>query len=400
MSFLKTINKDTLTGIILLCAAVLALVMHNSPLAVWYEMLLDTQVTVKIENFGIDKPLLLWINDGLMAIFFLLVGLEIKKELLRGELSSFKKAALPAFAALGGVVAPALIYTALNHGNAEVMRGWAVPVATDIAFAVGVLALLGKRVPHSLKVLLLSIAIIDDLAAIIIIAIFYTESLSMLALGCSLTAFAVAVLLNRAGVKSLAPYILIGVIMWLCVLKSGVHATLAGVFLAMTIPLDGKKGDDNAHHTHKNSPLVNLEHMLKPWVAFMIMPLFAFANAGLDIHNLSFSNLADPVPAGIILGLFFGKQIGIFLTILALVKLRICQLPDQITWPQVYGLSLLCGIGFTMSLFIGSLAFGGNEFLLSEVRLGVLTGSTISAICGFSVLYFLSKKAEKKAASS
>jgi NhaA family Na+:H+ antiporter len=280
------------------------------------------------------------------------------------------------------------------------MRGWAVPVATDIAFAVGVLALLGKRVPYSLKVLLLSIAIIDDLAAIIIIAIFYTESLSMLALGYSLTAFAVAVLLNRAGVKRLAPYILIGVIMWLCVLKSGVHATLAGVFLAMTIPLDGKKGDDNAHQTHKNSPLVNLEHMLKPWVAFMIMPLFAFANAGLDIHNLSFSNLADPVPAGIILGLFFGKQIGIFLTILALVKLRICQLPDQITWPQVYGLSFLCGIGFTMSLFIGSLAFGANEFLLSEVRLGVLTGSTISAICGFSVLYFLSKKAEKKAASS
>ncbi len=391
---LSFINQDTATGIILIFAAVLALVIHNSPLGNAYELLLHTPVSIKFGEYGLDKDLLHWINDGLMAVFFLLVGLEIKREILEGELSGLKKAALPAFAALGGVIAPAVIYTVLNYGNDMVMRGWAVPVATDIAFAVGILALLGKRVPYNLKILLLSIAIIDDLAAIMIIALFYTENLSMFALLGSATAFLVALLLNRTGVKRIAPYILIGIVMWVFVLKSGVHATLAGVFLAIAIPLKGKL--DGQNNTNKNSPLLKLEHMLKPWVAFMIMPVFAFANAGLDLHGLSFSNLADPVPSGIILGLFFGKQIGIFLTIFALVTLGICNKPNNTTWLHIYGLSIICGIGFTMSLFIGSLAFT-DPHLLSEVRLGVLTGSLISAIAGYLFLYFLSKKQEKQA---
>lgn len=389
MKLFKFVNEDTATGLVLLFAAVLALILHNSPLGWVYELLLDTPVSIHIGSYGLEKHLLHWINDGLMVIFFLLVGLEIKREILEGELASVKRAALPALAALGGVMAPAIIYYILNHGDVMAMRGWAIPVATDIAFAVGVIALLGRRVPYSLKVLLLSIAIIDDLAAIVIIAVFYTEELSLFALLVGVTAFLVALLLNRLGVKRIAPYILIGVVMWLSVLESGVHATLAGVFLAIAIPLKGKQNGHN--NTNKNSPLLKLEHSLKPWVAFMIMPVFAFANAGLDLHGLSLQNLADPVPAGIILGLFFGKQIGIFLTIFGLVKLGICQKPDGTTWPQIYGLAILCGIGFTMSLFIGSLAYT-DPHLLSEVRLGVLVGSTLSAVAGYIFLLKLGNK--------
>lgn len=389
MKLFKFVNEDTATGLVLLFAAVLALILHNSPLGWVYELLLDTPVSIHIGSYGLEKHLLHWINDGLMVIFFLLVGLEIKREILEGELASVKRAALPALAALGGVMAPAIIYYILNHGDVMAMRGWAIPVATDIAFAVGVIALLGRRVPYSLKVLLLSIAIIDDLAAIVIIAVFYTEELSLFALLVGVTAFLVALLLNRLGVKRIAPYILIGVVMWLSVLESGVHATLAGVFLAIAIPLKGKQNGQN--NTNKNSPLLKLEHSLKPWVAFMIMPVFAFANAGLDLHGLSLKNLADPVPAGIILGLFFGKQIGIFLTIFGLVKLGICQKPDGTTWPQIYGLAILCGIGFTMSLFIGSLAYS-DPHLLSEVRLGVLVGSTLSAVAGYIFLLKLGNK--------
>lgn len=378
----KRINQDMASGLFLLFAAALALVIYNSPLSWLYDQLLETQLTIKLGTLGVDKSLLHWINDGLMAIFFLAIGLEIKNEILLGELSNLRKASLPVLAAIGGVVIPALIYTSINHSNDLAMRGWAVPVATDIAFAVGILALLGSSIPRSLKVLLLSLAIIDDLAAIIIIAVFYTADLSFHALMYSLMAFAVAIVLNRFGVKRIAPYILIGVIMWVCVLKSGVHATLAGVFLAMAIPLKGKHGG--------KSPLHALEYMLKPWVAFMIMPIFAFANAGLELKDLSLNNLVDPIPLGIILGLFIGKQIGVFIAIWLSVKLRICNMPSGTTWMQIYGLSILCGIGFTMSLFIGSLAFT-DHLLLSEVRLGVLVGSTLSGMFGYTLLRYATK---------
>ncbi|MEM9374733.1 MAG: Na+/H+ antiporter NhaA [Pseudomonadota bacterium] len=365
-------------GLLLMAAALLALIANNSIASGLYAGFLSTPVEVQVGALEIAKPLVLWINDGLMAVFFFLVGLEIKRELLQGELSSFDKAALPVFAAIGGMVGPALVFVLLNYGSPETINGWAVPAATDIAFALGVLALLGSRVPASLKILLLAVAIIDDLGAIIIIAMFYTSNLSLMALCLAIVPFLGLILLNRSGVKTIAPYVILGTIMWVCVLKSGVHATLAGVITALAIPIHGR--DEKDH-----SPLLKMEHGLQPWVAFMIVPIFAFANAGVSFSGLTLESMIAPLPLGIALGLFIGKQVGVFgMTFLA-VKAGLAKLPESATWTQVYGLACLTGIGFTMSLFIGTLAFD-NPALMNDVRLGVILGSLASGVLGVSLL--------------
>lgn len=373
------LRLESSAGILLMIAAALALVANNTLFSSAYGAFLGTPVEVQVGALEIAKPLVLWINDGLMAIFFLLVGLEIKREILQGELSSFDKAALPIFAAIGGMAGPALIYVGVNWGDPEALRGWAVPAATDIAFALGVLALLGTRVPVSLKILLLAIAIIDDLGAIIIIALFYTSNLSVEALALAGAGFLGLIALNRAGVKKIAPYILIGTFIWVCVLKSGVHATLAGVVTALAIPMHGKTPSDQ-------SPLHQLEHGLHPWVAYMILPVFAFANAGVSLAGLSLDDVLAPLPLGIAFGLFFGKQIGVMLASWLAVGTKLARLPDGANWAQVYGVACLTGVGFTMSLFIGTLAFEQTE-TLNQVRLGVLMGSIASATIGFLVLW-------------
>jgi NhaA family Na+:H+ antiporter len=345
MPIRKFIRLESSGGLVLMAAAAAALLLDNSPLAWLYDRLLGMPLAITIGEFGLKKPLLLWINDGLMAIFFFLVGLEIKREVLIGELSSRAKAALPLAAAVGGVAAPALVFVFLNNGQPENLAGWAIPAATDIAFALGILSLLGPRVPLSLKVLLTAIAIVDDLGAIVIIAIFYTAELSWisiaLAAACGLGLF----VLNRKGVNTYAPYMLVGIVMWVCVLKSGVHATLAGVALAMAIPLrtDGPAAA---------SPLMRLEHALHPWVAFMIMPVFAFANAGIPLLGIRWQDLLQPLTLGIALGLFVGKQLGVFLAARLAVALGIADRPSGAGWSQVYGVALLSGVGFTMSLFV------------------------------------------------
>lgn len=363
-------------GIILVAVAALALILDNSALAPLYDRLLDLPFTIGLGDAALSKPLILWINDGLMAIFFLLVGLEIKREILDGELSSPSQIALPAAAALCGMAAPALVYVAFNAGDPTALRGWAVPAATDIAFALGVLALLGSRVPASLKILLMAIAVLDDLGAIVIIAIFYTEQLSPLALGLAGLAIVALVALNRLGVRRLAPYMLVGIFLWVCVLKSGVHATLAGVTVALAIPAraDG----------HGRSPLQHLEHALHPWVAYAILPIFAFANAGVSLAGISLASFAQPVALGIAAGLFIGKQVGIFVGVGLMVLLKLARMPAEATWPMIYGVAVLCGIGFTMSLFIGTLAF--DEGFAAQVRLGVLSGSILSALLGYCLL--------------
>lgn len=359
-------------------AALLALIANNTLLSPLYSALLSTPVAIQIGGLEIAKPLLLWINDGLMAVFFFLVGLEIKREILEGELSTFDKAALPIFAAIGGMAAPALIYVWINWGSPETLSGWAIPAATDIAFALGILALLGSSVPVSLKVFLLAVAIIDDLGAIVIIALFYTSDLSMNALGVAAAGFAALVALNRTGVKTITPYALIGLIVWTAVLKSGVHATLAGVMIALTIPLRGKKESDQ-------SPLHKLEHDLHPWIAYLVLPVFAFANAGVSFAGLSLSSLLAPVTLGVALGLFFGKQIGVLALSYLAVSLKLARLPNGVGWGHLYGIACLTGVGFTMSLFIGTLAFDTSD-VLNQVRLGVLTGSLSSGLVGFFVL--------------
>lgn len=383
---IKIENPEKLGGLMLIVAAGLALLINNSPLSWMYDALLTTPVVVQVGALGIDKPLLLWINDGLMAVFFFLIGLEIKREILGGELSSMKKATLPVIAALGGIIIPAIFYIALNKGDPIGMEGWAVPVATDIAFALGVLALVGKNLPTELKILLLSLAIIDDVAAIVIIAIFYTDNLSVMSLSLGLLGVGGAIALNIAGVKRIAPYILIGVFMWVCVLKSGVHATLAGVVLAMCIPMVGDKESANK----SKCPVETLEHALHPWVFFMIMPVFAFANAGVSLSGFTPDVLTASIPLGIIAGLFIGKQLGVFSFILIAVKLGICQLPKTVKWGHIYGLALLTGIGFTMSLFIGTLAYK-DETIIEQVRLGVLVASLLSALSGYGVLKLMTK---------
>ena len=367
-------NLEEAAGILLVADAALALIVANSPLASWYAALLGTTAGVHIGAFAIDKAFTLWINDGLMAVFFLLVGLEIKRELLEGELSSRERAMLPAIAAVGGMAVPAAIYAALNIGIGENVNGWAIPSATDIAFSLGVLALLGSRVPVSLKVLLTAIAIFDDFGAIVVIAVFYTYELSFLSLALAAVALAALFALNRAGVRNIAPYVVIGILLWVCVLKSGVHATLAGVAMAAAIPL---KADAEGH-----SPLKHMEHGLHPWVAFGVLPIFGFANAGVSFAGLSWSYLLNPITLGIGLGLFAGKQIGIFGTIWLTDRLGVARIPAGLTWLQVYAMATLCGIGFTMSLFIGSLAWPYSDHD-AAVRVGVLLGSIPAALLGY-----------------
>lgn len=372
------LKLESAGGILLAVAATLALVLANTPLAGAYQALLDIAVTVKVGGFGVDKALLLWINDGLMAIFFLLVGLELKREVVEGQLSSMAQLTMPTMAAIGGVAFPALIYVLISNGVPEAKGGWAIPTATDIAFALAVLTLMGSRVPISLKIFLATVAVIDDLMAIIIIAVFYTYDLSINAGLVALSGIAVLVALNRFGVTRIAAYMIVGTVIWLAVLKSGVHATLAGVVVAACIPL---RADDDS------SPARHLEHVLHPWVAFGVLPVFAFANAGLPLLDLGAEAFTNAITVGIAAGLFFGKQIGVFgMTALALVT-GLAKMPRGLNYGMLWGASLLCGIGFTMSLFIGSLAFEHGDMLqTSAVKLGVIGGSLVSGIAGFLVL--------------
>lgn len=373
-------KQESAVGILLIVAAVLALVAANSPLATYYGALLDTPVEITVGHFEIHKPLLLWINDGLMALFFFVVGLELKRELIDGHLSSPGQIALPAIAAVGGIVAPAAVYAAMNWGEAEAMKGWAIPTATDIAFALGILTLLGKRVPVALKVFLVSLAIFDDIGAIVIIALFYTAELSDLALTIASMCLVVLYTMNRKHVSEQGPYLFIGFILWASVLKSGVHATLAGVTLAMFIP-----------YRHKDKPEVSpcrqLEHSLHPAVSFQILPLFAFANAGVSLSGIGWDALTHAVPMGIALGLFIGKPVGVFLFSWVAIKLGLAKLPEGANWTMLLGVACITGIGFTMSLFIGSLAFENSiaEYV-TENRIGILLGTILSAVAGYLIM--------------
>lgn len=372
------LRQEAAGGLILIFAAVAALFMANSPLQGFYQSFLDVPVSVKIASLDISKPLLLWINDGLMAIFFLVVGLEVKRELMEGSLAGRDKAIFPAIAALGGMLAPALIYLLFNGADEVTRQGWAIPAATDIAFALGVMALLGNRVPTSLKVFLLALAIIDDLGVIIIIALFYTHEVSLQALGIAAAAIALLGYMNWRGVGKTSAYLLVGLVLWVCILKSGVHATLAGVIVGFMIPL---------HTQDKRSPSESLEHGLHPWVAYLILPLFAFANAGVSLQGVSISGLTSLLPLGIASGLFIGKPLGIFLFSWLAVKLGVAKLPDAINFKQIFAVSVLCGIGFTMSIFIASLAFDGADIALTTYsKLGILLGSTTAAVVGYSLL--------------
>jgi NhaA family Na+:H+ antiporter len=373
-------RHDAAVGIILLVAAVSALILDNSPLAYIYDQLLTTPVTVAIGAASIDKPLLLWINDGLMAVFFFLVGLEIKHEVLEGQLSTPAKAALPAVAAIGGMAAPALIYVAFNAGDPAAINGWAIPAATDIAFALGLLALVGSGVPIALKIFLLALAIIDDLGAIIIIAVFYTENLSIMALTLGAAGSAVLFVFNRLKIMSMTPYILVGTVIWVCVLKSGVHATLAGVVIALMIPLRGE-----------DAPLERVEHALHPWVYFFIMPVFAFANAGVSLSGIGLETYLQPITLGIALGLIIGKPLGIVGLIFIAERMKMVSLPEGIGWKAITGVACLAGVGFTMSLFIGTLAFA-DPANATYVRIGVLSGSTVSGILGVVLLNIALKR--------
>lgn len=360
-----------------MASAFAALVIANSPLSADYFSTLH----VKFLGLSVEH----WINDGLMAVFFMLVGLEIKREMLVGQLSSWSQRALPGFAALGGMLVPALIYLAINWGNAVTLGGWAIPAATDIAFALGVLSLLGKRVPVSIKIFLSALAILDDLGAVVIIALFYTSGLSATMLLASLAVTVLLVVFNRCGVKRLLPYLLAGGLLWFFMLQSGIHATLAGVILALCIPL----GDPD---NESRSPLLRLEGRLHPWVAFAIVPIFGFANAGVSLAGISPDNLVDPVPLGVALGLLLGKQIGVFGLAALAIRTGLAKLPTGCGWVQLYGTALLCGIGFTMSLFIGTLAFPGSQQLVNEVKVGVLIGSVLSAILGLIVMLYAKRR--------
>jgi len=372
------LRQEAAGGIILIVAAVVALIMANTPMQGLYQAFLNLPVMVKISSLEIAKPLLLWINDGLMAIFFLVVGLEVKRELIQGSLAGRDKAIFPAIAALGGMLVPALVYLLFNGADEVTRQGWAIPAATDIAFALGVMALLGNRVPTSLKVFLLALAIIDDLGVIIIIALFYTHGVSMVALGVAAAAVAVLALMNWRGVGQTSLYMIVGLVLWVAILKSGVHATLAGVIIGFLIPLNVKNG---------SSPSETLEHELHPWVAFLILPLFAFANAGVSLQGVSLSGLTSLLPVGIAAGLFIGKPLGIFTFSWLAVKLGIAKLPQDIGFKQVFSVAVLCGIGFTMSIFIASLAFADADAALSTYsKLGILLGSTSAAVVGYGLL--------------
>ena len=375
---------EAASGLVLLIAAIIALIVSNSDYSDLYFRSLGQYLFIGFNEFGLKLSIHHWINDALMAIFFFFVTLEIKREFIQGELSNFKKALLPIIAAIGGMVVPALFYIYINYGNNETINGWAIPSATDIAFSLGILSLLGSRVPISLKIFLTALAIIDDLGAILIIAFFYSGDLSISYLSLILISYIFLLILNKFGVKKFLPYLLIGIFMWFFTYKSGIHATIAGVLLASTIP-----------HRKKNrdfSLLIKVEHLISPYVAFMIMPLFAFANAGVSLSGLTFSSLLLPVPLGILLGLFFGKQIGVMLFSYLSVRLKIAELPDNSKWVSLYGVSILTGIGFTMSLFVGNLAFAENTSYIDGVKIGVLAGSLLSTLCGYFLLLLTSKK--------
>lgn len=375
-------------GILLICAATLAIIFANTSLVEAYQWLLSVPVQVRVNTLDVHKPLLLWINDGLMALFFLTVGLEIKKEFMFGHLRQPSQVVLPAAAALGGIAAPALVYLFFNHADPVASHGWAIPSATDIAFALGVLALLGNRVPVALRIFVMTLAVLDDLGAVIIIALFYTDDLSLRALYLASMFTALLFAMNRFGMRRIGLYALVGLLLWVSVLKSGVHATLAGIVIALALPTD-KRGDE------EHSPTDHVLENLHPWIVLLVLPAFAFANAGVSLSGLSYDDILGPVPMGISLGLFLGKQIGIFGVAFLLIKLKLAKLPEGVNWLQLYGAAVLCGIGFTMSLFISSLAFShsGSDVGLTD-RLGILMGSVLAAVVGYLILRVAAKKQE------
>ena len=375
---------ESASGLVLLFAAVIALFVSNSSLGENYFKILESYFTLGTEDFGLKLSVLHWINDVLMAIFFFLVSLEIKREFVKGELSNPKQAMLPIIGAVGGMVVPAAIYIIINIDDSTRLNGWAIPSATDIAFSLGVLSLLGKRVPISLKVFLTALAIIDDLGAIIIIAFFYSGNIQTTYLILMAVAMLLLIVLNRLNVRSFIPYLIVGIFLWEFTHQSGIHATIAGVLLALTIPHDTKK--------EKNSLLLKLEHAISPYVAFGIMPIFAFANAGVSLEGLSFATLLNPVPLGIVCGLFFGKQIGVFLFSYLSIYFKFADKPNNSNWMSLYAVSILTGIGFTMSLFVGNLAFANNLEFSDGVKIGVLAGSLLSTLCGYFLLLFASRK--------
>ncbi|MDA9753172.1 Na+/H+ antiporter NhaA [Candidatus Pelagibacter sp.] len=375
---------EAASGLILLFAAIIALIISNSTLSDLYFSTLDKYLFIGINNYGLKLSVLHWINDALMAIFFFFVTLEIKREFLQGELSNIKQALLPIIAAVGGMLVPALFYVFINFGNSETLNGWAIPSATDIAFSLGVLSLLGKRVPLSLKVFLTALAIIDDLGAIVIIALFYSGDLNIKYLVLMLLAFITLLVINKFNVKKILPYLIIGIFLWDFTHNSGIHATIAGVLLAATIPHRKKEKDF--------SLLIKIEHAISPYVAFAIMPLFAFANAGVSLEGLSLSSLLDKVPLGIVLGLFLGKQLGVFVFSYISIKTKIAQMPNNSNWYNLYGVGVLTGIGFTMSLFVGNLAFIDNIQYMDGVKIGVLTGSLLSTLFGYFLILLTPNK--------
>ena len=375
---------EAASGLVLLIAAIIALVISNSNFSNLYFDTLNKYLFVGINDFGLKLSVHHWINDLLMAIFFFFVTLEIKREFIQGELSNLKKALLPIIGAVGGMVVPALVYVFINLGNSETLNGWAIPSATDIAFSLGILSLLGSRVPISLKIFLTALAIIDDLGAILIIAFFYSGDLSISYLSLILISYILLLTLNKLGVKKFIPYLIIGAFMWFFTYKSGIHATIAGVLLASTIPHRIKDKDF--------SLLIKLEHAISPYVAFMIMPIFAFANAGVSLEGLSLTSLLESVPLGILLGLFVGKQVGVMLVSFVAVKFGVAQMPDKSNWLSLYGVSILTGVGFTMSLFVGNLAFAENIQYIDGVKIGVLAGSLLSTVFGYFILLYASKK--------
>ena len=389
---IKTLSKpfkwffklEAASGLVLLIAAIIALVISNSNFSELYFSTLEQYLFIGINNFGLKLSVHHWINDLLMAIFFFFVTLEIKREFIQGELSNLKKALLPIIGAVGGMVIPALFYVAINFENSETLNGWAIPSATDIAFSLGILSLLGSRVPISLKIFLTALAIIDDLGAILIIAFFYSGDLNISYLSLILISYIFLLILNKYGVKKFIPYFIIGAFMWYFTYKSGIHATIAGVLLASTIPHRVKDKD--------YSLLIKLEHAISPYVAFIIMPIFAFANAGVSLEGLSLSSLLLPVPLGILLGLFVGKQVGVMIFSFIAVKLGAAEMPDNASWLTLYGVSVLTGIGFTMSLFVGNLAFAENIQYIDGVKIGVLAGSLLSTVFGYFILLFSTKK--------
>ena len=383
-SFKWFFKLEAASGLVLLFSAILALILSNSAYADYYFSTLEKYLFIGFNNFGLKLSVLHWINDALMAIFFFFVTLEIKREFLQGELSNIKQALLPIIAAVGGMVVPALVYVYINLGDAETLNGWAIPSATDIAFSLGVLSLLGKRVPLSLKVFLTALAIIDDLGAILIIAIFYSGDLSIKYLSLMLLAFIGLLVINKFNIKKFLPYLILGIFLWDFTHNSGIHATIAGVLLAMTIPHRKKRKDF--------SLLIKIEHLISPYVAFGIMPLFAFANAGVSLEGLSFSSLLDKVPLGIVLGLFVGKQLGVFVFSYLSIKLKIAQMPSNSNWYNFYGVGVLTGIGFTMSLFVGNLAFVENMQYMDGVKIGVLTGSLLSTLFGYFLILLTPNK--------